>query len=386
MATARLYFEDPWLVEFEAYVVAHHAIDGDTWLELDRSAFYPEGGGQLPDRGHIGDAEVADVQVRGDVVLHRASGALPEVGTRVLGRLDRARRRVHMALHTGQHVLSRALLEVAQAETVSSRLGDTTSTIDVDRPNLSDDLLGKAEALANSVVDDDVVVRARFVTPDELAGLSLRRAPKQTDNVRVVSVAGFDDTPCGGTHCTRSAQIGLVSITGSERYKGGTRIVFSAGARAREELSRNAAELRRLAKALTCATADVGAQLDKLRDQLDAARQEHGATRTLLAREIARGASGSPAVIVLAEGGAELARAVAARVTESPEASVVVAAETPDGTSVVVARGSAAAFDSGAFLKRLAAATGGRGGGRPERAEGRLPLGVDVARAVQELG
>ena len=199
-------------------------------------------------------------------------------------------------------------------------------------------------------------------------------------------MAGFDDTPCGGTHCTRSAQIGLVSITGSERYKGGTRIVFSAGARAREELSRNAAELRRLAKALTCATADVGAQLDKLRDQLDAARQEHGATRTLLAREIARGASGSPAVIVLAEGGAELARAVAARVTESPEASVVVAAETPDGTSVVVARGSAAAFDSGAFLKRLAAATGGRGGGRPERAEGRLPLGVDVARAVQELG
>ncbi len=127
--------------------------------------------------------------------------------------------------------------------------------------------------------------------------------------------------------------------------------------------------------------------IDKLRSQLDAARQEHGVTRGLLAREIAREApSGEgPVVLVLDEGGAELARAVAARPAEMPVAGAIVGARTPEGLSVVVARGSSASFDSGGLLKQLATNTGGRGGGRPERAEGRLPSEVDLALEVTKL-
>src|SRR5262245_30140077 len=124
-ATERLYFSDPELTEFEADVIGVSNLETGIALILDRSAFYQEGGGQLADRGTLGETAVADVQVdEAGVVHHVISGAAPAIGSRVFGRVDRARRRLHRALHTGQHMLSRALVDVARAETVSARLGE----------------------------------------------------------------------------------------------------------------------------------------------------------------------------------------------------------------------------------------------------------------------
>jgi alanyl-tRNA synthetase len=384
-STVRLYFDDPWLFEFEARVVARSSHEGRPSVVLDRTAFYPEGGGQMADHGTLGPARVVDVQLDEAGTLHHVLEAelSPDVET-VQGRIDRERRRVHMALHTGQHVLSRALVDVARAETVSSRLGETACTIDVDVAALAEALIARAVDLSNSIVDDDVPVRAFFPEPDELARLPLRRAPKVEDSVRVVTVGEFDVTPCGGTHVTSSAQIGFVHVTGVERYKGGTRLTFASGRRAREQLAAESGLLRALSRDFSCGPNEVSAAVDKLRRELGTSREKLGQLRAEVAERAAdallerAGQTGDPVMVAAFDDATvEILRAIGARLSALPEAVALLAGRSDDGTQVLCVRGSGSSFDCGAFVKRIAGATGGRGGGRPERAEGRLPPGVD---------
>jgi alanyl-tRNA synthetase len=393
MTTERLYYDDPLLVEFRARVKARSDLDGKVSVLLDRTAFYPESGGQMADRGKLNGVEVLDVQVTADGALHHVvGGEPPNVGQEVVGLVDAARRRVHMALHTGQHILSRALLDIAQAETVSARLGETACTIDVDVADLIEQDVARAEDLANAVIDDDVVIRSFFPDPEELARLPLRRAPKVSDRVRVIQIGQFDFTPCGGTHCLRSAQVGFIHVAGVERYKGGTRITFEAGRRAREQLAGESELLRALAHDLSSGPRDVPAAVEKLRRELATTREALGQARARLAQRAAdeiiasARAHGQEMVIAqLDDASAELLRAVAKRVAELPQSVALLAGRDAEGAPVVLARGSASAFDCGAFLKRAAQAAGGRGGGRPERAEGRIPATVDWPALVRSL-
>lgn len=392
--TARLYYDDPLLLGFTATVTGHATLGDAPSVLLDRSAFYPESGGQMADRGRLGGLSIIDVQVDDDGQVHHLleGGALLDVGSSVTGDIDRARRRVHMALHTGQHMLSRALTDIAFASTVSSRLGETTCTIDVDRETLDERLVAEAEALVNAVVDDDAPVRAFFPTPDELAALPLRRAPKVTENIRVIAIGDLDVSPCGGTHCTRTAQVGLLRVLGIERYKGKARVTFSAGPRARRELWDEASVLRDLGRAFTCGPRDVPTAVEKLRRELGCAREDLGHARGRLAdaaaADLAAAAAADPdhrAVAVLDEVGVEILRRIVGRITSLPEATAFLASRTDGGLAVMVSRGSASRLDCGAFLKRAAAAVGGRGGGRPEHAEGRFPATTDWPALVTTM-
>lgn len=389
VATPRLYHTDPMLLRFDARVVAHGTWQGKPAVELDRTAFYPEAGGQMADRGRLGGLAVTDVQAdETGRVLHVLDGPLPALSTEVAGEIEWERRRVHMALHTGQHMLSRALADLAGAATVSSRLGESACTIDVDQEQVDERRIADAEAQVNAIIDDDVPVRAFFPTAEELASLPLRRAPTVTDNIRVVAIGDFDVSPCGGTHCTRSAQVGLVHVTGVERYKGKIRVFFSAGARARRELSAQSATLRSLGRELSCDPLLAPQGVAKLREELASSRDSLGKTRGRLAEAIAAGLSASPSeggplVALIEDATVELLRSIATRLTADPKAAVVLGGRAPDGVSVLVTRGSAAALDCGALLKRIASAAGGRGGGRKEHAEGRLPAGADFDGAVR---
>ncbi len=386
--TVRLYHRDSFARTFSATVVAHGRLGERPTMVLDRTGFYPEAGGQMADRGVVhagGEARaVVDVQVDdGDLVHHVVDGELPSVGADVDGTIDWPRRRVHMALHTGQHLLSRALIEAAAAPTVSARLGERGCTIDVTRDAIPERELAAAEALANAVIDDDVVVRAWFPEPGELATLPLRRDPKVTDSVRVVAIGDFDVSPCGGTHCARSAQIGSIRVLGVERYKGMTRVTFAAGGRARALLADHNEAITRLARQLTCAPADVPGAVDKLRRALTDARAETAATRDRLAAALAAAlatADGPGAVVTTVEDAALLRPLAAALHARGKDA--LLAAPTADGTQVLLARADGSALDCGALLARLAAATGGRGGGKPTHAEGRLPAIADWPAAV----
>ena len=407
--TEKLYWADPFAASFEAAATAG-TLGGKPTLVLDRTLFYPESGGQLADAGTLvlggREARVVDVQVDNDGVIHHflaapldLPGSEPLAGP-ARGTLDVARRRDHMAQHTAQHALSRALVDVARADTVSSRLGATSCTIDVEGA-LDERLLSRAEDLVNSIVTDDVVVRQLFPTAEELPKLPLRRAPKVSRGVRVIDIDGFDMSPCGGTHCTRSGQIGAVRVVGLERYKGGWRVTFHAGRRALDDARKKESVLVELARDFTCGVLDVGQAVGKLRADLkartDALSVARGELVELLADRIlaahpAGAAGAARRIVVLREHDDQgMLRTLAGRLASRPDVIAFCAA--PDAReggsagdwSIVVQRGAGAAadFDCGAWLKSAAAATGGRGGGKPERAEGRLPKSASIETLAQ---
>jgi alanyl-tRNA synthetase len=384
--TERLHYDDPLLLSFDARVLARSEHRGRPSLILDRSAFYPEAGGQMADRGTIGGLAVIDVQLDDDGRVHHVlaprepQGELPEIGAHVEGTIDAARRREHMALHTGQHALSRALLDELGAVTVSSRLGESACTIDVDKGGLGLADVRRAEDRVNAIVDADRPIRQFFPSDAELARMALRKAPPAGARVRVVSIEGFDDTPCGGTHCTHTSQIELVFVDSVERYKGGTRITFAAGPRARRLLTQQAELLRQAASALGSAAADVPAQLEKLHAKIAEARDAGGRLRGQLASLWAERLRAETVVAVLPDADAALLKAVAEKLEGAR--LIAIAAPAEAGTDVLIASKDAA-LSAGELLKRVAQAAGGRGGGRPELAQGRLPAGTDFVALVR---
>jgi alanyl-tRNA synthetase len=400
MPTEKLYWADPFLVDFEAEGAIPSKHGGRASLVLARTLFYPEAGGQLGDTGTLEidgrTLRVEDTQIDDDGNIHHLVSEPLEglaLAGIVRGRVDRDRRRDHMVQHTAQHALSRALLDVAKAATVSARLGATSCTIDVDVPELADASVARCEDLVNAIVMDDVPVRALFPTEEELRAMDLRRAPKVAANVRIIDIEGFDLTPCGGTHTTRTGQIGCVRIAGLERCKGKMRVTFHAGRRALADAREQQRALAALAKDFSCGVTDVSANVAKLKAELKAARDAMGNARGELVGLLAErllavnppDPSGVTFIVVRREhDDVGALRALAGKL--AGRADVVALCWAPDASGgapacqVVVQRGSAARFDCGAWLKKLAESRGGRGGGRPERAEGRIP-GAEIAAA-----
>ncbi len=379
--TRRLFHDDSYLRRFDATVVAMTTYKDQPAVVLDQTAFYPEAGGQLGDRGTLGGVVVRDTQELDDgTIVHIVDAPLEG---RVTGELDWARRRQHMAQHTAQHLLSGTLLDRAQAATASARLGESTLTIDVTRDRIPDAELAAAEDLANDLVDDDLAVRAWFPSADELAAIKLRRDPKVTADIRVVAIGDFDFSPCGGTHCARTAQLGQIRITNSERYKGMTRVTFTAGRRARAELFTRDQVLRGLATRFSCAPAEVPAAIDKLVRDAETQHTELAALRGRLAIAVAESLPGTGAAIAALPGDAELMRAVAAKLVAAGRDALLYA---PEAGTVLLMRAAGSTIDCGAIWKQLAAKLGGRGGGKADRADGRLANPVeDWPGVVAEL-
>jgi alanyl-tRNA synthetase len=385
--TRRLYHDDAYLRRFEAEVVAHATYKDRPAIVLDQTAFYPEAGGQLGDRGVLAGAAVHDTQELDDGTIAHvvADGELPAIGTRVTGELDWARRRQHMVQHTAQHLLSGTLLDRAQAPTSSARLGESALTIDVGRDRIPEVELSAAEDLANDLIDDDLSIRAWFPSADELASMKLRRDPKVSSDIRVIAIGDFDYSPCGGTHCARTAQLGTIRIIGAERYKGMTRVTFTAGRRGRAELFTRDQVLRGLAAQFSCGPAEVPAAIDKLRRDVESRAAEVTALRGRLATSIVESLPGAGAVVAAIPGDAELLRGVAGRLVNAGR-DAILAAPDAEGTAVVLFRAPGSGLDCGALWKKLAARGGGRGGGRPDRAEGRLATSIaDWPAFVSEL-
>lgn len=402
MATERLHLTDSSLDASAGRVVRATEHQRRPSIVLDRSCFFAEGGGQLGDRGviELGDRAltVTDTQIDEEGwVHHLVAGEIgpADEGREARARIDRPWRRDMMSQHTGQHLLSRALLDVAGGETVSARLGASLSTIDISLPALDGEAIEAVERHVNEAILDDRLIRVHFPSPAELAAMKLRREPKVEANVRVVEVEGYDLSPCGGTHCARTGQVGPVVVTGVERYKGMTRVSFLAGARSLAEQRQHRQILGELARSFSSGIGDVSLHVWKLRTDLRERVDQLGTARGELVALLAEAqlAASPPAeggatrvVVERPDGDLPLARALASRLARRPDVVALVATrESPEADlQVVVERGPGAAFDCGAWLKATAARHGGRGGGRPDRAEGRLPGHLDWSLVSRE--
>ncbi len=383
--TLRLYHEDPYLLEFEARVVARAEHQGRPAVVLDRTAFYAESGGQPWDTGSLNDVPVLAVIEDQGRVLHVLGAAL--AAESVAGRVDAERRRDHREQHHGQHLLSRAVLDVAGARTLSFHLGGEVSTLDLDR-DLSQAQLEAAERRANEAVWAALPVRVLETSAAECRARGIQPPPEAGERVRLVEAGGFDIQPCGGTHPRSTAEVGMVLVLGRERFKGGARLRFVCGHRAllafRERLSALdrlgalfSAPLAKLPEAAERALAELAAASKRLRDLQ---RQSMG----IEAERLLSGVAESPAVVAaVLDGWADddlrsLALAVVAR-----RPSVALLASRAERALLVFAQSEGLPHDIPALLREAVAALGGKGGGKGNLAQGagdRLE-GLDAALA-----
>ena len=230
--TRKLYYEDQYLSEFSATVTELSSFHGKKAVLLDRTAFFPESGGQSSDRGFIGGCEVKDVQIENDEIFHLVDsfGDLNE-GDEAEGRIDFRKRFSDMQQHTAEHIFSGIIHKLYGLENVGFHLGEEAVTFDFPRV-LTEDELEKVELLANRAIWENRKVKAFFPSEDELNKLSFRSKKEISEALRLVEIEGIDLCACCAPHVSRTGEIGIAKIIGTEKIRGGSRIYFLAGERA----------------------------------------------------------------------------------------------------------------------------------------------------------
>lgn len=394
--TERLYYNNPYKVEFDAQVLRVEPRGDRLAVWLDQTAFYPTSGGQPFDTGTLAAFRVVDVSEQDDgSVVHSVEASAPVApGQQVHGRVDWTRRFDHMQQHTGQHLLSAAFARLFNARTVSFHLGADITTIDLDR-ELTAVEIARAEDEANRVVWEDRPVSIRYVSPAEAAGLPLRKEPARGGQLRIIEVEDFDLSACGGTHVRRTGAVGLIAVSGWERFKGGQRLEFACGGRALSRLRLLRDAMSATIRLLSVLPADVPAAVERL--QLEAREQKRGlvALRAELARHEAAKLAGEAVdhalgrtVLRVVDGDANVLKSIAVSITASPGFMVVlVSASSP--ALVVAARSVDVQASAADIVNALGKQFGGRGGGKPDLAQGGgLNVAPDVvlqaARALLE--
>ncbi|MBI4874422.1 MAG: hypothetical protein HY822_07305 [Acidobacteria bacterium] len=382
--TERLYYRDAYAGEFRAAVV--ETAGQGLRVYLDRTAFYPASGGQPCDLGWIDNVAVTEVADEGERIAHVL--AAPLSAGEVAGRLDWVRRFDHMQQHTGQHLLSAALVELCQARTVGFHLGQEISTIDVDAASLDARQVAAVERRVNELVFENRPVAVSF--EDAAAAAGLRKASEREGELRIVSIRDYDRSACGGTHVRATGEIGPVLVRKLEKIRGNLRLEFLCGGRAVRRARADFEALSRIAHAHAAALDEapklVAAAIERLSDAGKALRKMAAELALIRGRELCAATAPDPSGVRrhfrrLAAGALDdELRALAQGFTAGEKAVFVAVSE--DSCAVMLAASKDAGVNAGAVLKQAVAAQGGRGGGSPAAAQGSVPDAAALARVV----
>ena len=380
--TERLYYDDPYKREFDAIVVGVERLvsaDVDSvrhGVRLDRTAFYPTTGGQPFDTGTLNASRVVDViDDENGAVVHVVEGTVPVVGEAVHGVVDWRRRFDHMQQHTGQHVLSAAFVHLFGVKTVSFHLGTDVSTIDLAREVTAREIAA-AEDEANRIVWEDRAVTIRYASSEEAARLPLRKEPKRSGTLRLIDIEEFDLSACGGTHVSRTGAIGVIAVTGWERFKGGHRLEFACGGRALTRLRMLRDVTTSAVRALSVLPGDIPNAIERLQAELKEGKRilvdAHSALSRYEALELAQAAEQHPwgklVLHALDADAAQLKSLASAVASQSGFLVVLLSKSLP--SVVVAARSPDVAVACNDIVGALAKRFGGRGGGKPDLAQG----------------
>jgi alanyl-tRNA synthetase len=367
MASTRRYYDDGYTTRFDGTVAAVGEHAGRPAVELEETWFYPESGGQLPDRGTLGGATVTDVQADDDGRVWHVVDA-PPAGGALAGAIDWARRFDHMQQHTGQHVLSAAFERVKGVATLSSTLGEERNVIELAMPELDWRTAREVETRANEVLWEDRPIVLHWTDAEGVKRFALRKPPAAHDRIRVVEIPDWDLSACGGTHTRRTGEVGVLKITGWEKVRGNVRIAFLCGAKALADHAWRTEALTESARRRTLKDRDLLAHLERAAEERDdLAKRLRALESRLLAEDASRRVGDPPAgVAELADARSrEDVRAFALACLTAGAPWVVSGARGPE-PALVLARAKGAPGDVRTLLPELLATAGGRGGGSPE--------------------
>ncbi len=366
--TQKLYENDSYIKEFTATVTSVEEDDGKFLITLDKTAFFPEGGGQAPDKGEIKGIPVLDVQERGDEVVHTLATPI-SLGEEVKGVIDWPLRFSRMQNHCAEHILSGVIHKIFGYNNVGFHMNDSLITFDVDGPLTAEDI-EKVEKEANRAVFENAPISVLYPTAEEFENIECRSKIELNEGVRLIKVEGFDTCACCAPHPKGAGEIGLIKVVNFFPNKGGTRIEMLAGALALADYSYLHLAAKAIMKQLSAKREELAQSVAKLGDDLAAARGEIKKLSEKLAAASLKTEYTERAVIGFTpDADFNALRNIANGLTGEKEYVALFSQNGDNSYNYLIATKSG---DVRELVKALNAEFSGKGGGKPDCAQGKL--------------
>lgn len=368
MNTEKLYDQDSLLFSFRARVIACEERKSGFALELDRTAFFPEGGGQLADTGRIGEAVVSDVHEREGRIWHYADRPI-EPGTEVLCEIDAEQRLRRMQNHSGEHILSGITHRLTGYDNVGFHMGADCMTIDFSG-ELSEDQLQQIETLANEAIRADLPIRTWYPAAEELAALDYRSKKELTGAVRLVEIKGIDLCACCAPHMKSTGAVGTVKILSAERHRGGMRLTVICGLDALDDYRRRLESAGAVSRLLSVPQEKIAAGVERILGEQAKLKERAAALENELARRMAAEipeTEGNLCVFDSLLGDVALRELVNALAAKCSGFAAAFSGSDAEGWRYII---GSRHVDLRARSREINAAIQGRGGGSPEMIQG----------------
>ena len=362
----KLFYQDSFLQEFTGTVQFCEQDKAGWNVILDRTCFYPEGGGQPADHGILDGVKVLDVREKSGQIVHICDGALP-VGASVTGCIDWERRFDHMQQHSGEHIVSGIICARYGCDNVGFHLGKDIVTIDFNH-DISPDDLPAIEAQANAFIWSDTPINIRFLSGEALEQAEYRSKKFIPGEVRLVAFPGADCCACCGTHVNRAGQVGLVKLLSCQKFREGVRMELLCGKRALDYLSGIWEQNLAVSRALSAKPLQTSAAVERLQGELESIKLRCAALETAdFARKAQEYAGKGDVVLFEGDMSADSVRRLCDAVLDTCGGRCAVFAGS--GNTYKYAVGTREG-DIRPLVKELNSALNGRGGGKPNFAQG----------------
>jgi alanyl-tRNA synthetase len=390
--TKRLYFDNPYQVEFKAHVIERIKHKQKPALILNQTCFYPESGGQPADKGRINGVEVLDVLEEDTKIIHvLESDVKPD---KVNGVIDWETRFDHMQQHSGQHILSQCFDTLFDAKTLSFHLGMRTSTVEIDKRDITEDDVEKVEILANEIVFQDEEI-CTYITPEEMiAKVPLRKPTQKKGHIRVVQISDFDYSACGGTHPNKTGEIGLVKILKWDRIRNNLRFEFVCGRRVLVDYGIKNRIIREVAIRFNVGESELVGSIDKMfsefKDQRKRLRKAQEKILEIEAQEIIKSTEGDVINKIFIDRPPDEMRFLALSIIRMSEHVVLFGTKLQTRVHVILASSDSLNRDMRELIPVVSPLIEGKGGGRSTLVEIAGPkaenLELALGKASEFLG
>ncbi|WP_066314191.1 DHHA1 domain-containing protein [Bacillus sp. FJAT-29814] len=392
MLNSKIYYRDPYIKSFDAEVLKQEKDqEGNWYVVLNQTAFYPTGGGQPFDTGTIAGQKVINVEEIDGEIRHYLHAPLSETSGRVEGEIDWHRRFDHMQQHLGQHILSAAFEQLYDYETIGFHLGNEIVTIDLETEALTQTEIERVETLANQVILENRPIEVKWVTQEELDQYPLRKETKVKENIRLVIIPDFDYNGCGGTHTKWTGEVRALKILDWERQKKKVRLQFICGDRVINQLGQKQKVLLQLTKLLNAPEEEMEQVVVRMLEQRKAMDKSVEQLKEELleyeAKELIEKHQAASAVSEVFQNRSiqELQKLARMIIGKNENTAALLVSQQDDRLQLVCARGSARTENMRSLAQSAFSLINGKGGGNDSFAQGGGPAQISGSELLQYL-